>query len=163
VDLHKVFLQRLRCGIDSNQIHGYVQVFSVFLDLHINLHSEMQLKACHSIPYADRILHMDTSGGFYKVNKSDRSYSQIFNYFYILKVSRDLSSRSFPIMEAITLRHNTSSISKMLSIFKFNYIYCFPKTHFHFRLVTSDFSYLTIHAAMSVLNQENIFEYNDKA
>jgi hypothetical protein len=152
----------LRSGIDSNQIHGYVQEFSIFPDLHVNLHSEMQIRACHSIPYADRILHMDASGGLCKVNKSDRNYSQILNYFFILKDSRDLSLRSFPIMEAITSRHNTFSISKMLSLFKFNYNSCFPKTNFHFRLVTSDFNYPTIHAALSVLNQENIFEYNDK-
>ena len=94
----------------SQHIHGYVQELTICLELHVNLHPESQIKACH-------ILHMDTPGSLCKINKTDKSYNQILNYFFVMKDTRDLTFRSFLIMEIISSRHNTFAITKMLSIF----------------------------------------------
>jgi hypothetical protein len=106
-----------------------------------------------------RILHIDATGCLVKLDRQARDYGQILNYAFYLKNFNNLQSDGILINEVVSSRHDTGLIGEMFQKLKFNYKLIHKNKHLKFRLVVSDFSWPTIHAALEQLNNENIFQY----
>ena len=87
------------------------------------------------------------------------SYAQILNYTFMLRTLGDNAKRGIVINETVTSVHDTCRIGEMFHLLKHNYFKLYNADSFVFRLVISDLSWATIHAALEVLNSEDVIGY----
>ena len=75
---------------------------------------------------------------------------------------KDIGEDTLPginVTEMVTSRHDTYSISEMFNLFIYNYNKMFPSDLLIFRLLISDFSWATMHAALCSFNSEDMTAY----
>ena len=123
------------------------------------LQTELQLRAVHKIQPCRRICQVDATGSLVKIDKHMRSYHRILNYAMLVK---DIGEDTLPginVTEMVTSRHDTYSISEMFNLFIYNYNKMFPSDLLIFRLLISDFSWATMHAALCSFNSEDMTAY----
>ena len=82
-------------------------------------------------------------------------------YVFLLKDASDFEKPATIINEVITSRHDTCRIGEMFHLLKHNYRKLFDTT-LSFRLIVLDLSWASIHAALEVLNMENVEEYSQR-
>ena len=126
------------------------------------LQSERQLRMVNKIPPQRRICQVDATGSLVKIEKHQRDFKRILNYVMLLKDIGDSSMPGTNVTEMATSRHDTYSISEMFNLFIYNYKKIFPSDGLIFRLLISDFSWATMHAALSSFNMEDMTTYSTR-
>ena len=86
---------------------------------------------------------------------------RIQNYVCLLKDFNDLNFTGIIINETVTSRHDTCRISEMFHLLQSNYEAKFGNS-LKFRIIGMDLSWATIHAALKVVNFENVEEYANR-
>ncbi len=97
-----------------------------------------------------------------KADKQTREYGQLLNYGFYLKNFNDLEEDGILICEVVSSRHDTHMIGEMFSLLCHNYQTINNNRNLKFRLIVSDFSWATIHAALKQMNTEDINQYMHK-
>ena len=124
------------------------------------LQMEIQLRAFRCIPPDRRMLQVDATGSLTKINKKDREFPTILNYFMLARDFGKLEKPAFNVTEMISSRHDTFSISEMFHHFIFNFKRLFPREPLVCRVLVSDYSWPTIHSALYMFNDgEKIEQY----
>ena len=151
-----------RSTISGKHIKGSVQKFESFPDFTVNLHTERQIKSIESIRCSHRVLHIDATGGFVRMDKQMGDYSWIYNYSFLLKSHSEPEIEALPLAEVAISRHDTFSVSEMCRLSKFNYTKIIPNKKLSFRLIVLDYSFACIHATLDAFNSDSIIDYMKK-
>ncbi|CAF0770120.1 unnamed protein product [Brachionus calyciflorus] len=149
----------------KNGIDGYVQEFQIHKDFSLNLHTEIQIKLISRIPENRRILHVDATGGLISLPKYMHDYGQILTYAMLLKDSTKLQEDGQNVLlnEMSTSRHDSYQIGTMFRLVKHNFYRLSNGKNLKFRVLMSDFSWATIHAALEIFNNnESVTEYSER-
>lgn len=123
------------------------------------LHTEEQIRLVNKIQPNRRICQVDATGCLVKIDKYMRDFNRILNYVMLIKDIGDSTMPGANVTEMATSVHDTFSISTMFNTFICNYKKVFPREQLIFRLLISDFSWATMHAALCSFNMEDMTTY----
>ena len=126
------------------------------------MQTELQLKTVRQIQPNKRICQVDATGCLVKIDNYMRRFNRLLNYVMLVKDIGDPTIPGFNATEMATSRHDTFSISEMFNVFVYNYKKLFPSDLLIFRLLISDFSWATMHAALTSFNKEDMTAYAKK-
>ncbi len=163
------WIQNAHCVMDSQRelipgqyLNGYVRSFESGEYFKMILQTETQLRALNKIPAKHRLIEVDATGSLVKIDKKQRVFKQILNYVMLVININDLLQPDINITEMACSRHDVFAISEMFNCFRYNYLHLFPSENLIFRLMISDFSWATMHAALHVFNFESMVDYSKR-
>jgi hypothetical protein len=150
----------LKVSMPGPKMSGYVQRFQVAPDFVLGLQCEKQLHAIHRVPEEHRVVHVDSTGGLVKITQSmNDQYSDIMNYVFMLKNSRDFELPGVVVQEVATSRHDTMRIGEMWHLLKYNYLQVHD-TSLKIDICVLDMSWASMHAFLEIMNLETMEEYS---
>ncbi len=84
----------------------------------MTLFSERQLKNIRQVPFDERIVHIDASGGFVNVSKKTGfAYSRFLNYIMLMKDVRIRKSNNLVIGEMVCIKGIFHKVCNVLRFF----------------------------------------------
>ena len=107
----------------------------------VNLLFEKQLRALRQLPFQQRIVQVDATGGLVR---KIQGYSQILNYVMLLKNITELSEPGICIGEMATSSHDTHSIEKLFDLLRSKFEKLYPNEQRIFPIMICDFSWATM-------------------
>jgi hypothetical protein len=92
-----------------------------------------------------------------------KPYSQIMNYVMLVKESLKNDSPSILITEMASSSQSTKAIAEMFQKTKYNFKSVFSSvTNLQFKLMITDYSWATMHAAVEIFFIVDIFEHSER-
>ncbi len=148
--------------IKGKQINGYVQQITPYPKFSMINFTEEQLNCVKLLPYEDRVLHIDATGGLVSIKKCHtkdnyNDYNRILHYFCLLKNRQ--KKGGVIISELVSSAHDVFQISEFFLKTKFNFERLNGPNSFNFRLIVIDFASALIHSVLLVFNRQSVLEY----
>jgi hypothetical protein len=144
-------------------VQGYVQELVLDNGFSMTLNMEEQLKALHKIPEQRRVIHFDATGNLVKICQNQHKYPQLLTYGMIAQDLDNLHEDKYVLVsETTTSNDDTKSISKMFLNLLIDFQTLYKSEKRLCRLLVTDLSWASIHAACKILNNETFVEYNNR-